>query len=122
LERTCVGSCRISQARRTQFTLPAWQALCGAGDIRSRPQPRSGGAERDSLEGMASVWPHGDKQVLMPEILIAHWGHSWRQALLPGDAPFDAAFSRAAARIAGYGVCWVIIYADHPPVGVGSAA
>jgi hypothetical protein len=59
-------------------TLPALPCLtcmaspCRAGDIRSRPQAGGAGrANSASLEGMASVWPHGDKQVTMLGTLTA---------------------------------------------------
>jgi hypothetical protein len=49
--------------RRFLFVLTCMAAA--AGPVTSDPgrKPRSGGAERASLEGMAPVRPHGDKQV-----------------------------------------------------------
>ena len=39
------------------LNLDRLRATCWAGDRRSRPQPRSGGAERASLDGLAAVRP-----------------------------------------------------------------
>ena len=38
---------------------------------------------RASLEGMAPVWLHGNKQVIL-------WRHSYSQPSIPAETPFDA--------------------------------
>ena len=40
---------------------------------------------------MVSVWPHGDKQVMLLETSKAPSGHSKPQPPVPAKAPFDAA-------------------------------
>lgn len=49
--------------RRFLFVLTCMAAAAGPVTSGQGRKPRSGGAERASLEGMAPVRPHGDKQV-----------------------------------------------------------
>jgi hypothetical protein len=62
------GTSRGKRNARFYSCLPAWQPPPAVTSGQGR-KPRSGGAERASLEGMAPVRPHGDKQVETPVAL-----------------------------------------------------
>ena len=71
------------------WCLPAWRAPAGPATSGQGRKPRSGGAERASLDRMAPVWPHGDKQVRLASSVTTRPLRS--QSAFSAETPFDAA-------------------------------